>query len=484
MKVTTIAGRSAGFRQPTDVTVDSHGDLFVLDVGNRCVRKIDATGAVSTFAGCSSLKLLAVPSKDGEGTEASFCRLQGLAMDTEDNIYVRDAGRIRKISPAGRVVTHKPGYGDDGFGIAIDRQGSIILPGDGYLDVISADDEEGRTIAFDIPVPGAGAVASDADGNVFVCGGTGRKRKILMVSRSGMVSKVTKLPGKAKSEWDDDEDDEDDGQVGFAFDGEGNLLIADGCHHCIRLLRPGEAGFMSVVAGKEGRAGFADGQGKSARFNTPVGVAVDGEGNLLVADSGNHSIRKVHAAVAAPAPSGPPPAAGLHRDMWTAYQSGLLTDVTFVVGDEAIAAHRTVLVLRSEHFAAMLTSEFLEARTSRIEVEGASPAAVRALLRYLYLNEVVVDEDAFLDVMELARRYQITPLYEECVRYCRRTLSLRTAIPWFIQSHALRFEDVQKLLFRYICKHFALIRIAARDTVELLGRHPELMLEVMLEVEC
>jgi sugar lactone lactonase YvrE len=80
------------------------------------------------------------------------------------------------------------------------------------------------------------------------------------------------------------------GPVGVAVDGAGNVYVADVFNNRIRKITP--EGVVSTLAGN-GHADFADGIGKAARFNRPDGVAVDGAGNVYVADRANHSIRKI-----------------------------------------------------------------------------------------------------------------------------------------------------------------------------------------------
>lgn len=78
---------------------------------------------------------------------------------------------------------------------------------------------------------------------------------------------------------------------GVALDPTGNLYVADKSNHTIRKIAPG--GIVTTLAGSPGQSGSADGTGTAARFNAPESVAIDGNGNLYVADTGNHTIRKV-----------------------------------------------------------------------------------------------------------------------------------------------------------------------------------------------
>lgn len=81
------------------------------------------------------------------------------------------------------------------------------------------------------------------------------------------------------------------GPRGLALDVNGNLYVADSINHTIRKITP--QGIVSTFAGSPGRSGSADGVGSAARFLLPKGVAADGQGNVYVADTGNHTVRKI-----------------------------------------------------------------------------------------------------------------------------------------------------------------------------------------------
>jgi len=80
------------------------------------------------------------------------------------------------------------------------------------------------------------------------------------------------------------------GPEGVEVDSSGNVYVADRNNHRIRKITP--EGVVSTLAGT-GTEGFVDGAGTSARFNNPIGVALDSSGNVYVADHGNHLIRKI-----------------------------------------------------------------------------------------------------------------------------------------------------------------------------------------------
>ncbi len=82
-----------------------------------------------------------------------------------------------------------------------------------------------------------------------------------------------------------------DGPAALACDSAGAVYVADSRNHCVRRITPG--GLVSTLAGAAGEAGFADGAPTEARFSGPAGILLAGDGSLLVADTGNHRLRRV-----------------------------------------------------------------------------------------------------------------------------------------------------------------------------------------------
>jgi len=97
------ARTDARFNEPWGLAADASGNIYVADAGNNTIRKISATGTVSTFAGAAG----SAGAVDGPGVAARFNHPQGLAVDLTGNIYVADTGNhtIRKITPTGMVTT-------------------------------------------------------------------------------------------------------------------------------------------------------------------------------------------------------------------------------------------------------------------------------------------------------------------------------------------------------------------------------------------
>jgi hypothetical protein len=145
-------------------------------------------------------------------------------------------------------------------------------------------DGVGSQARFGEPI--GGAMAVDAQGNVYVSD-TGNN-KIRKVTRAGVVSTFAGS-GEAGSEDGSGQDATFDLPVGLALDREGNLLVSDAGN---KIRKVTHAGVVSTLAGS-GEAGSEDGSGHDATFDEPIGLALDREGNVYVADAGNNKIHKV-----------------------------------------------------------------------------------------------------------------------------------------------------------------------------------------------
>ncbi|MEI6567677.1 MAG: cadherin-like beta sandwich domain-containing protein [Verrucomicrobiota bacterium] len=134
---------------------------------------------------------------------------------------------------------------------------------------------------------GPAGVAVDGPGNVYVADRF--NYRIRKVSPGGLV---TTLAGKGTEGFADGAgaDAMFNGSVGVAVDGAGNVYVSDVVNSRIRKVTP--EGVVSTLAGS-GTAGFADGPGVTAQFNTPMGVAVDASGNVYVGDVANNCVRKI-----------------------------------------------------------------------------------------------------------------------------------------------------------------------------------------------
>jgi streptogramin lyase len=295
-------GSAARFWGPAGVAVDISGNVYVADYGNYTIRKITPAGVVTTLAGTAGSS----GSADGTGSAARFYYPQGVAVDSSGNVYVADFGnyKIRKVTPAGVVTTLAGTTGP--AGVAVDGSGNVYvaarnddtirkvtpagvvttLAGSGFQ---GSADGTGSAALFNKPQ----GVALDGGGNAYVADTD--NDTIRKITTAGVV---TTLAGTAFSSGSTDgtaSAAQFYGPQGVAVDGSGNVYVADTNNHTIRKITP--AGVVTTLAGTAGLLhGSADGTGSAARFFAPQGVAVDGSGNVYVADAGNATIRKITAA--------------------------------------------------------------------------------------------------------------------------------------------------------------------------------------------
>jgi sugar lactone lactonase YvrE len=145
-------------------------------------------------------------------------------------------------------------------------------------------DGEGISACFKCPL----GLTVDRAGNVVVADyGSHVIRK---VTKAGAV--VSTLAGNGEAGFADGQgaDARFNGPHSVVVAANGDLIVSDLLNHCLRVVTP--EGAVRTLVGN-GQSGFADGQGADARFKYPAGLAMDPEGNVLVADYGNHSVRKV-----------------------------------------------------------------------------------------------------------------------------------------------------------------------------------------------
>jgi streptogramin lyase len=155
----------------------------------------------------------------------------------------------------------------------------------GTAGVIGSTNGTGSAAAFSSP----SGIAVDAADNLFIAD-TGN-HTIRKITPSGVVSTFAGLAGVSGSADGTGSVARFNSPIGLALDGAGNLFVADSDNSTIRKITPGKV--VTTVAGLAGVTGSADGVGASARFNGPRGVAVDNSGNIFVADTFNDTIRKI-----------------------------------------------------------------------------------------------------------------------------------------------------------------------------------------------
>jgi sugar lactone lactonase YvrE len=258
-------GNAARFFLPTGIAIVANGDLYVADSNNYTIRHVtSATAAVTTVAGTVGVS----GTMNGTGTAAQFAQPFGLASDTSGNIYVADvtADTIRRVTPAGVVTTFC-----------------------GIPSVSGANDAQCVGATFKNPE----GVATDTVGNLYVADTGNNSIRLIAPVQPGYFASTYAggSPGSANGVGTAAQFRS---PTGIAVDSARNIYVADTGNNTIRKIAP--VGIVTTLAGTAGVTGSGDGTGSTAQFNGPAGVAVDARGNVYVADTGNHTIRKITAA--------------------------------------------------------------------------------------------------------------------------------------------------------------------------------------------
>ena len=310
-------GTAASFNGPTGIAVDATGTLYVAEYSGQRVRRITPAGVVTTLAGSGTAGFA-----DGTGTAARFNTPSDVAVDGTGNVFVADIEnhRIRRITPTGVVTTYAgtgTAGGTDGtaaaatlngpHGVAIDLAGNLLvseiygarlrrIAPNGAVTTVAG---SGPAVALD----GVGTAATfaplanvgvDSTGNAYVaqfgappCPGT--MARCPLIRRISPAGVVTTVAGTGENAFADSASYTfPTASYRSVYDAAGNLFVQTG--HQITRITPG--GIATPFAGS-GTAGFADGIGTVASFNSPRGLAIDAAGNLYVADLSNHRIRRI-----------------------------------------------------------------------------------------------------------------------------------------------------------------------------------------------
>jgi len=267
-------------------------------------------GQTVAFAGSG-----ATGNQDGQGTSAVFNQPLGATTDAQGNIYISDAGNhnIRKITPLGAVTTFA-GQGSHGYadglgtaaafyhpvGLATDASGNVYVADElnnmirkitpaGVVTTLAGNTTAGNAngtgtaASFNSPC----GVAVDASGNVYVA--DLNNNEIRKITAAGVVTTYSgsATAGSANGSIATASFNH---PISLAMDGSGNLYVADRLNNMIRKIVI-STGTVSTLAGT-GTAGHTNGTGTTATFNVPSGLACDGT-NLYVADEASQMVRMV-----------------------------------------------------------------------------------------------------------------------------------------------------------------------------------------------
>jgi len=255
---------AARFSNPNGVALDAKGNMYIADIYNDRIRKVDANGVITTFAGRFGGTF---GGDGGPATEAGMFDVAGVAVDAAGNVFIADMdnNRIRKVDAAGKIST-VAGNGVYGF---------------------TGDNVTATQTALSSPA----AVAVDAAGNLYI--GDLFNHRVRKVNAQGVI---TTFAGTGAAGYDGDNGLATQAKIdipeGLAFDRSGNLYIADSAEDVVR--KVDTSGKISTFAGT-GQGGFTgdNGQAKQAKLSSPRGVVADAAGNIYIADAGNDRIRRV-----------------------------------------------------------------------------------------------------------------------------------------------------------------------------------------------
>ncbi len=298
-------GSGARFSYPNGLAVDNGGTAYAVDY-NMSLRKVTPQGVVTTLP-------------------VGLNHPVGVAVDAATNVYIANVfdHTIVKVTPLGVVTTlaglasrkgSQDGIGsaarfNNPCGVAVDGAGNVyvadtanntirkVTPGgavttlaglaqfDGFGNPVGGSaDGTGSTARFNAPW----GVAVDAATNIYVADTV--NQTIRKVTGAGEVTTLAGQPESAGSADGAANAARFNYPFAVAVDGLGNIYVADRNNHIIRKLTP--AGMVTTLAGQAESSGDSDGTGSEVQFNMPSSVAVDSAGNVFVADESNHTIRK------------------------------------------------------------------------------------------------------------------------------------------------------------------------------------------------
>jgi sugar lactone lactonase YvrE len=308
---------SAQLNFPRSVAVDASGNLFIADTFNQRIRKVSANGIISTVAGTGGMTPCGEQNVVGDGGPATAAQLSGpsgVTVDGVGNLFIADSynNRVRMVTAAGIIHTVAgdggiQGYRGDGgaanaalfnypTGVAVDRTGNLFIADtlNCRVRMVTAAGIISTVARLNLPR----SVAVDAIGNLFVADQS--TNRVYKVSPEGAITAFAGRGAFGQGSFNGDGGPAIAAELNYPFgvavDGAGNVFIADRANHRVRKVSPN--GVIVTVAGSGpagGGGGFSGdgGPATAAQLNYPMAVTVDAHGNLFIADTINYRIRRV-----------------------------------------------------------------------------------------------------------------------------------------------------------------------------------------------
>jgi sugar lactone lactonase YvrE len=251
---------------PSAIAYDAAGNLYIAETGNQVIRKVDTAEKITTVAGTGSQ---GYGGDGGSATAALLDSPQGLAIGG-DNLYIADTHnhRIRKLNLTTGTIT------------------TIAGSAAGF----SGDNGSATAAQLNLPT----ALAIDSNSNLYIADTQNHRIRRLNLS-SGII---TTFAGNGTQGFSGDDGPATaaaiDSPSGLAVDANQNLYLADTHNQRVRKIAAA-TGTITTVAGAA--AGFSgdNGAASAARLSLPHGLSIDGAGNLYIADTSNHRIRRIDA---------------------------------------------------------------------------------------------------------------------------------------------------------------------------------------------
>lgn len=311
----------AKLKVPAGLTFDKKGNLYIADRDNHRIRKVDTRGTITTVAGNGTAGF---SGDGGRATDAMLNLPSGVAIDDNGNIYISDRSndRIRIVNSKG-IITTIAGNGMDGykgdsgpatqaqlsrpFGLALDKKGNLYIADrgnnrvrkvnpQGIITTIAGDGSfffmGDNGPAYRASIAGPTGVVVDDNGILYIA--DRNNNRVRAVDTQGMIRTVA---GTGQQDYNGDSEVARDTNLylpfGVALDPDGNLLIADRSHYRIRKVDL-RRGTVVTVAGNGVKMFAGDGgPATGANLSFPHGIIVDKNDNLLISDKGNYRIRRV-----------------------------------------------------------------------------------------------------------------------------------------------------------------------------------------------